>query len=106
MKYAADDEDCYSYMQGGFYFMTRKLASRVAQEGGWWDAEVKNCHPEDITTGHAIQKYAVERGICVAALKFDGWDAYWHPDVAGHWESWGHIPWRHGHPPAPYWRTW
>mmetsp|Transcript_94084 Transcript_94084/g.210900 ORF Transcript_94084/g.210900 Transcript_94084/m.210900 type:complete len:88 (-) Transcript_94084:172-435(-) len=79
-------------MQGGFYFMTAELASKVSKKGGWWDNEVKNCYPEDIITGHAISNHAKAAGICVAAIKLEDKFGYFHPD---HPAKWGDLDWAH-----------
>jgi len=68
---------CWSYMQGGFYVLSRELAKNVSQPGGWWQEESQNCRDEDAITGHAIYRYAVERDLCVAALKFQR-KVFWH----------------------------
>lgn len=73
LAYKSANRNCWSYMQGGLYFMTAKLAAEVSKPGGWWDRDAKgNCYPEDLTTGHAVSIYARANHMCVAALKFEG----------------------------------
>mmetsp|Transcript_100995 Transcript_100995/g.268478 ORF Transcript_100995/g.268478 Transcript_100995/m.268478 type:complete len:83 (-) Transcript_100995:234-482(-) len=70
-------------MQGGFYFMTRVLASEVSRRDDWWDATSENCYPEDAVTGQAVFRKANETKECVAAMDLRGRAVVWHPDVDG-----------------------
>lgn len=82
MRYEVDDPSCYSYMQGGFYLLSRKLAKNVSRLGGWWHNQSRRCFPEDSVTGHAIQKFAARHDICVSAFLFHYRDFYWHNESA------------------------
>jgi len=80
LRYNVTDPRCFSYMHGAFYFMTRPLAVEAAKPGGWWHQQGQACHPEDVVTGHAVQKYGAEKGVCVASLHLNGLVAYAHVD--------------------------
>uniref|UniRef100_A0A7S4SRM9 Hexosyltransferase n=1 Tax=Alexandrium monilatum TaxID=311494 RepID=A0A7S4SRM9_9DINO len=69
---------CWSYMQGGLYLLTTELARKVSAPGGWFQEESKKCLPEDLVTGRAVHRYALEKGICVSALRFWKGKEYWH----------------------------
>lgn len=77
-RYRGNMADCFSYMQGGFYVLSFGLAANASKSGGWWHRESKRCFPEDALSGRAIQHFARESGICVAALKFASNAAFWH----------------------------
>lgn len=54
---------CWSYMQGGFYGLSRPLAARIARRGGYWDNHKEGF--EDLVTGRAVNEYARRTGECV-----------------------------------------
>eukprot|EP00408_Alexandrium_pacificum_P064236 CAMPEP_0171159032 /NCGR_PEP_ID=MMETSP0790-20130122/2826_1 /TAXON_ID=2925 /ORGANISM="Alexandrium catenella, Strain OF101" /LENGTH=333 /DNA_ID=CAMNT_0011623509 /DNA_START=16 /DNA_END=1017 /DNA_ORIENTATION=- len=70
LKYRVSDVDCFTYMQGGGYFLSRELAANASQAGEWWDRDIsKHCYPEDVTTGHAIKRYGAEHDVCVSMVR-------------------------------------
>mmetsp|Transcript_81539 Transcript_81539/g.216398 ORF Transcript_81539/g.216398 Transcript_81539/m.216398 type:complete len:334 (-) Transcript_81539:17-1018(-) len=89
-KYNSTSEPCWTYMQGGFYFMSVPLASAVAAPGGDWDRMSHPCVPElpeDAKTGKAIYMWATAgTRKCVSALNLKGMETVWHPD--GYKQSW------------------
>jgi len=60
---------CWSYMQGGFYFMTTGLARDVSRPGDWWDMEEERCGPEDAVTGQAIYRWHSQSQHCVSPME-------------------------------------
>uniref|UniRef100_A0A7S1QFQ9 Hexosyltransferase n=1 Tax=Alexandrium catenella TaxID=2925 RepID=A0A7S1QFQ9_ALECA len=98
LSYESGDPNCFSYAQGGMYFLSRQLAEGAAAPGGWWDNEVlSNCYPEDSVTGRAVMKYGREKKQCVSFVS-------WPRDKAGHHQPGPPARWscRFHHPtPSP-----
>jgi len=86
-SYRNGDPNCWTYMQGGFYFMSRNLASSVAEEGGWWHTRSSACLAEDAITGKAVDLWGRQRKECVATLDLRGQEVIWHPDKPDFWIS-------------------
>eukprot|EP00408_Alexandrium_pacificum_P019912 CAMPEP_0171202654 /NCGR_PEP_ID=MMETSP0790-20130122/25115_1 /TAXON_ID=2925 /ORGANISM="Alexandrium catenella, Strain OF101" /LENGTH=325 /DNA_ID=CAMNT_0011668087 /DNA_START=62 /DNA_END=1039 /DNA_ORIENTATION=+ len=86
-KYNASDPDCYSYMQGGFYFMSVGLARDISSANGWWAHQ--DCLAEDAVAGKAIWKHGMDlhMGTCVSVLNLTGTRAIWHPDGNNCWHN-------------------
>lgn len=75
------DARCWSYMQGGFYFMSQQLAAAISEEKGWWDRYSREtCHPEDSVAGQAVTRYGLENNLCVAAADIKDSGVMWHPE--------------------------
>lgn len=49
-------DDCWTYMQGGFYVLSRHLAAAISKDGGWLDKH--KVGPEDLRTGQAVDQWA------------------------------------------------
>lgn len=81
MKFAVNDTRCWSYMQGGFYFLSRALAEGASVDGGFWDKESQRCHAEDAVTGHAVHEFASQQKMCVHIVNLSTTDAFWHSAV-------------------------
>lgn len=57
-------EPCFTYMQGGFYAMTTRMAQNITELDGYF---FQNKHgPEDLRTGKAVDEYAHRTNTCVA----------------------------------------
>jgi len=68
----ASHPECWHYMQGGFYFMSRQLAQEVTESDEDWRAFDARHDFEDASTGHAITEYARKRaGTCVAGMNIE-----------------------------------
>uniref|UniRef100_A0A7S1PLB7 Hexosyltransferase n=1 Tax=Alexandrium catenella TaxID=2925 RepID=A0A7S1PLB7_ALECA len=87
-KYNSSNPECYSYMQGGFYFMSRLMARDVARRDGWWDRQSIKCEPEDAIAGRAIDTWGRQgpHRRCVSVVNLRGQEVIWHPDLPGYWE--------------------
>jgi len=86
-KYNNPDPTCWSYMQGGFYFMSRPLALAVSESSGWWDLQSRACNAEDVIAGKAVDTFRRVNDSCVSAMNLVGWHTVWHPDWFGYWEN-------------------
>uniref|UniRef100_A0A7S1M0N9 Hexosyltransferase n=1 Tax=Alexandrium catenella TaxID=2925 RepID=A0A7S1M0N9_ALECA len=96
LAYKSKDPGCWSYMQGGFYFMSVQMAREVSQPGGWWAQQSGQFRPEDCVTGNAVYNWAKDSGSCVSAIDLKGMGAIWHPDDNGKWEhSFWYPPYKH-----------
>lgn len=56
-------EECFSYMQGGFYALTRSVVLNITEPGGFFDQHQYG--PEDLQTGLAVMEYTRRAGICM-----------------------------------------
>lgn len=60
----ATTPDCWSYMQGPFYALSRRLAADVSVAGSYFDHHKEG--PEDVMTGQAIKQLVASKQICVS----------------------------------------
>lgn len=60
---ATPRQNCWTYMQGGLYGLSRTLAFRATEWGEWWSHHKAGV--EDAVTGKAINDYARRTGTCV-----------------------------------------
>jgi len=89
-EYSVGDPACWTYMQGGFYYMSRALAQATSVPGGFWNfaGEISgDCLPEDVLAGSAINNWARETGSCVSVLNMAGQEAIWHADTYRTWST-------------------
>jgi len=85
-EYKSQDKKCWTYMQGGFYFMSTPLATRLTEIGGWWDQQSSKCLPEDAILGKAVNLFGRANYECVGVLSLLSKEVIWHPDWTGYWE--------------------
>jgi len=87
LAYKSKDPGCWSYMQGGFYFMSSLMAHNVSEAGGWWHNQGKRCLPEDVMAGRAVASWGrtKERTRCMHVVNLLAQEVVWHPDWIGYW---------------------
>lgn len=71
LQYEAENPECWSYMQGAFYILSRELVHAVNEDGDWKKHENKG-QPEDAVTGLAIMRFAKKTGSCVGTVDMAG----------------------------------
>uniref|UniRef100_A0A7S1W1Y0 Hexosyltransferase n=1 Tax=Alexandrium catenella TaxID=2925 RepID=A0A7S1W1Y0_ALECA len=86
-------EACWTYMQGGFYFMSQLMARDISGNNGWWAVQSKRCSPEDALVGAAIQHWGSEHTTsCIAVMDLKGSEVIWHADHAESWDEHARLP--------------
>lgn len=63
--------NCWSYMQGGLYIMSRNLAENVTRDQYWNSSHTGD---EDLLAGKAVTNYGKKYGACVRTWNPDAWD--------------------------------
>lgn len=66
MKYVPGVPYCWSYMQGGFYVLSRQLAMDLTVPDHYFYHHKEGA--EDLLTGQAVAHYAREKSLCVHTL--------------------------------------
>eukprot|EP00421_Protoceratium_reticulatum_P069780 CAMPEP_0168407168 /NCGR_PEP_ID=MMETSP0228-20121227/26024_1 /TAXON_ID=133427 /ORGANISM="Protoceratium reticulatum, Strain CCCM 535 (=CCMP 1889)" /LENGTH=130 /DNA_ID=CAMNT_0008420831 /DNA_START=1 /DNA_END=390 /DNA_ORIENTATION=+ len=70
MKYR--HADCWSYMRGALYILSRNLAEMASAPGTWWSDHISG--HEDLQTGKGVTEHARSANMCVRTWNPHGWD--------------------------------
>mmetsp|Transcript_46772 Transcript_46772/g.102142 ORF Transcript_46772/g.102142 Transcript_46772/m.102142 type:complete len:318 (+) Transcript_46772:60-1013(+) len=75
-------DECWSFMQGGFYAMSSELVAKISGEGEYWD--LNKVGPEDLVTGQVVTEFGRRTGSPVFTWNPQP-EAWWH--MTSQWVS-------------------